>query len=151
MPSDYTVTSAPDGRVVVVLHPECKISRDEIMALLQELGFDPLKVTFVEPEQASECDNLQDTPVIFPVDDATCDLPEIGNAAQHCGNAGGQVIVVLGPGSSYEGLHPIAEKYGTQCGWSPDQLKNCISGSADAPSTSSGKPATRPGARQVDC
>jgi hypothetical protein len=151
MANDYTVIKAADGNVVVVLHRECKISRDEILALLRELGFDTASVTFLEPGEVEDCKHLSGTPVIIPVDGATCDLPELAEAGRQCGTAGGRVIVLCGPDFSYDGLHPIAEKYGTQCGWSPDQLKVRVAGQTNEPCSPSGGGKKRTGTSQVDC
>lgn len=151
MANDYTVTKAADGALIVVLHSECKISRDEILALLRELGLDTTNVTFVDPDQVAQCDGLESTPVIIPVDEATCDLPALDQAGRHCGQAGGRVIVLFGPDYPYNDLHPIADKYGTQCGWSPDQLKVRISGETDEPLSGSGAPVDRPVGREVKC
>lgn len=151
MANEYEVTVGNDGKVVVVLSPACKVGKEEILALLRELGLDASNVVFVEPDQVGECGDLHGTPVIIPVDEATCDLPELGDAGRHCGSVGGRVIVLCGPGYSYEGLHPIADKYGTQCGWAADQLTVRISGETDEPCSPSGARKKRSDAGQVVC
>lgn len=151
MAEEYNVTLGNDGKVVVMLSPACKVGKEEILALLRELGWDASNVVFVEPDQVGECGDLKKVPVIIPIDEAICDLPELNEAGRQCGNAGGHLIVLFGPGYSYEGLHPIADKYGTQCGWSADQLKDCISGEANPPRDAAGAPAERSEAREVKC
>lgn len=151
MADEYSVTMRDDGQVLVLLDAGCKIDRAEILALLQELGLDPSKVTFLEPDKVGECTDLKGAPVIIPIDEETCDLAELDNAGRHCGQAGGRVIVLFGPGYSYDGLHPTAEKYGTQCGWSSDQLRDCISGEVDTPRDGAGAPVDRAEAREVKC
>jgi hypothetical protein len=151
MTNGYTVSKGADGALIVVLHPKCKISRDEILALLRGLGFDTSKVAFIEPDQAEQCEGLEGTPVIIPIDETTCRLPELDQAGRHCGQAGGRVIVLFGPDYSHEGLHSIADKYGTQCGWSADQLSVRISGQTDQPCTPTGTSKKRTNAKQVNC
>ena len=151
MAADYEVIPGKDGVVIVVLHRACKIAREDILALLSEAGIDPAKVKFVEPEDVPDCDGLEGATVIIPVDDDTCELPELEDVGRQCGTAGGGVVVLFGPDCGYEGLHPIADKYGTQCDWSPDGLKDSISDGADAPRDSSGRPAERPDAHEVKC
>lgn len=149
--SDYDIVMGLGGRVFVLLHRGCKIAQDKILALLQELGVDASQVTFVEPDQLSDNASLEQACLIIPIDQEPCDLPEVDNAGRTCGQAGGRVVVLFGPDYSHDGLHPIAEKYGTQCGWSADQLKDCIIGGADAPRTASGAPAKRSRVGQVNC
>lgn len=140
-----------NASVIVVLHPACKISRDDILALLRELGLSTSEITFLEPDQVGECGDLNNKSIIIPIDDTTYDLPELVETGRCCGDGGGRVIVLCGPGYSYEGVHPVADKYGTQCGWSPDQLKARISGQTDELCSSSGVRKRRTGASQVDC
>jgi len=151
MSSDYQVATTQEGRIIVLLHPDCEIGRDEVLALLRELGVDASTVTFVEPDRIADCGDLEGAPVIIPIDNGSCDIPELENAARYCGDAGGRVAVLFGSGYSYEGLHPIADKYGTQCGWSIDQLRDCVFGDVDAPRDATGRPADRSEAREVKC
>lgn len=152
MADGYDVTAGKDGRIFVVLHPGCKIDKDEILALLRELGIDVTLVSFLHPDEVGECPDIGNAAVIIPIDEGTCDLPELDEAGRYCGQAGGRVVVLFGEAFPYEGLHPIAEKYGTQCGWSSDQLGSCIStDQVDSPRSASGSPVTRPGAGQVKC
>jgi hypothetical protein len=151
MATDYEVILGNDGKVIVVLHPACKITRDDILALLGEMGIDSAKVSFVEPDGLAGCGELDGSPVIIPIDNGTCELPELEGVGRQCGTAGGRVIVLFGPDCSYDGLHPIADKYGTQCDWSADRLKGCISGGVDAPRGADGTPADRPTPHEVKC
>lgn len=152
MPEDFEVREAKDGRVLVILHPACSIGRAAILALLGELGIDETAVTFIEPENSAECRELDDVPVIVPIDLTSCDAPELDEAGRACSNAGGRVIILLGETFPYKGVHPIAEKYGTQCGWSAKQLGDCLQGPAlPDPRSGDGKPLARPGPKQVKC
>lgn len=151
MTNEYTVSKGADGALIVVLHPKCGISREEILALLAGLGLDTSEVAFVEPDQAENCEGLQGVPVLIPIDEMTCNLPELDQAGRHCAQAGGRVIALFGPDYSHDGLHPIADKYGTQCGWAVDQLSVRISGQTDEPCTSTGAIKMRTSAKQVDC
>lgn len=147
MAQEYDVTVGNDGKVVVVLHPGCKIGRVEILALLEDAGFDPSQIIFLEAPEGPDCGDLSAATVIIPVDDDSGDLPELDNA----GRCSGQVVVLLGPGCSLEGLHPLARKYGTQCGWSANQLKGCVSNGGEPPRDASGDEASWDQPRQVIC
>ncbi len=151
MANEYELIPGKDGVIVVVLHPACKISKEDILALLAEMRIDPANVRFVEPEGVPGCGDLDGTPVVIPVDDGTCDLPEIVGVGRQCGTSGGRVVVLFGPECGYQGLHPVADKYGTQCDWSADRLKGCVSGGADAPRDSGGAPADRSEPHEVKC
>jgi hypothetical protein len=72
-------------------------------------------------------------------------------AGRHCGQAGGRVILVFGEAFSYEGLHPIADKFGTQCGWSAGLLGACVKSPKSAPLSSKGAQVARPKTEQVKC
>ena len=88
----------------------------------------------------------------MPIDQACYDAPEIDAAGRQCGQAGGRVIVLFGEAFPYEGLHPVAEKYGTQCGWSSDQLDALIKNpDLTPPRGGDGTPVTRPKSEQVKC
>lgn len=153
MADGFDIHELKDGRVLVVLHLACAITKEAILALLAEMGIDETAVIFLQPEEvAGHCENLGDVPVVIPVDQACCDAPELEVAGRQCGQAGGRVIVVFGENFPYEGLHPIAEKYGNQCGWSAPQLEKCANGpKATPPQSSAGKPMARPEAKQVEC
>jgi hypothetical protein len=142
-----------DGRVLVVLHPTCAITREAILALLAEMGVDGAAVIFLLPEEvAGYCIDIGDVPVVIPVDQASCEAPELDAAGRQCAQAGGRVIVLFGDDFAYEGLHPIAEKYGTQCGWSAPQLEDCANRPKSAlPLSSGGTPIARPQPKQVEC
>jgi hypothetical protein len=151
MATGYDVFTVKSGRIVVVLHPTCTISKQDILALLVEGGFDQSVVTFVEPANIIECGDLSGVPVIVPLDDAICDLPELESIGRQCGAADARVVILFGPECSYEGLHPIAEKYGTQCDWSADRIKGCVEGESEAPRDAAGERAQRSEAREVVC
>jgi hypothetical protein len=140
------------GRVVVVLHERCPIARDRILVLLAEAGVDVAEVMFLTPEEACLRDDLEDAAIVIPVSADVCDAPELEAAGSACGAQGGRVVVVFDNGFAYEGLHPIADRYGTQCGWSPDALRERLSPEADdAPSDGTGRPVRRPRGSQVKC
>jgi len=152
MPDDYEIRRMEDGRVLVVLHPTCAISKEAILALLAELGINEAAVVVLLPEEVANCNGIEDVPVVIPIDQASCDAPELDAAGRQCGQAGGRVIILFGEAFSYEGLHPIADKYGTQCGWSAIQLDACLkSPDLAAASSSGGTVVTRPEPKQVKC
>jgi hypothetical protein len=134
MTNDYSVTKGPGDQLYVLLHRGCKVARAEILALLQEAGFDPSQIIFLDAAEDVDCDALGGVPLIIPVDDESGDLPEL----DHAGRCSGRVVVLLGPGCSFEGLHPLARKYGTQCGWSADRVKRCVSNDAETPQNAAG-------------
>jgi hypothetical protein len=152
VPDDFKIQRTEDGRVLVILHPACAISKQAILALLAELGIDEATVIFLLPEETANCGDINDVPVVIPIDQASCDAPELDAVGRRCGQAGGRVIILLGEAFPYGGLHPIAEKYGTQCGWSAAQLGACV-GRTDlaSPRSSGGTPVTRPKSNQVKC
>jgi hypothetical protein len=151
MPNDFKIRRTDDGRVLVILHPSCAISKEAILALLAEVGVDEATVVFLLPEDAANCDSLDEVLVLIPVDQASCDAPELEAAGRQCGQAGGRVIIVFGESFPFEGLHPVADKYGTQCGWSADQLDACVKRPDLTPLSSGGAPVARPKSEQVKC
>lgn len=138
-------------RVIVLLHPSCSVTRDELLALLSEMGIDSAQVTIIEPADIGECGDIDGTPVIIPLDDGNCSAPELEAVARQCGAAGGRVTVLFSPDCAFEGLHPIADKYGSQCDWSAVRLKGCISGDDDNPRGATGAPTTWSEASEVKC
>ncbi len=151
MAKGYEVLVGKGGRLLVVLHRACQITKGEILALLAEAGIDPATVTFVEPEGVAECGDLGDAAVIIPLDDVACDKPELESVGRQCGTAGARVVVLFGPACSFKGLHPIADRYGTQCDWSAERLNGWIGGEEDVPRDPTGNSAKRPAAREVVC
>lgn len=152
VPDDFELRRTKDGRVFVVLHPSCAISAETILALLAQLGIDTSAVVFLAPEDAAHCDDLDGAVVLIPIDQSICDAPELDLAGRQCGQAGGRVVILFGEAFPYQGLHPVAEKYGTQCGWSAEQLDACLSGpDAVAPRNSGGLAVARPKSQQVKC
>ena len=150
--SDANDVVVEDGRVIVLTRADSTPAEDEIVALLIGCDIDPEKVTFVDPCDLEDLDDLQGVPVIVAIDQSTCEAPELEEGARHCAQAGGSVIVVFGDGFQFDGLHPIAADYGTQCGWSPEQLGPRRKADSDcAPLTPSGDPVDRSAARPVKC
>ena len=152
MEDAYNVKTSADGQVIVILHANCQISNDQVLALLREAGVDVEKAVFLGPEDALSCDDLDDSLVVIPLDAEVCDQPELEDAARHCSGAGGQVVGVFGPGFAYDSLHPIADKYGKQCGWSPNDFASCISKpESDTVLDGTGAELKRPEPKQVKC
>lgn len=152
MADGFETHEMKDGRVLVILHPSCAITREAILALLAELGVEEAAVLFVSPEEVNEhCPDVDDVPVVIPIDQTICDAPELDAAGRQCGDAGGRVIVVLDDGFRYQGLHPIAENYGTQCGWSAAQLRDCVKNPKSTARDSDGAKVNHPSATQVKC
>jgi len=152
MADGFLLKKSKNGQVFVILHHDCKISKQEIMELLSNSGVSAELISFLTLEEADSVEKLDNVPIIIPLDITVCDLPELENAARSCGSAGGQVITVFGPNFSYDGLHPIAEKYGNQCGWASDDLATCISGNkSEKPKSSTGDDVGRGKKSQVDC
>lgn len=140
------------GRVFVVVHPECAIERESILALLIAAGFDPASVSFLSPDEAADEVAIGEECTIIPVDANVTDAPELDEAAR-CRAQNGRVVVVFAEGFAPEGLHPIASKYGSQCGWSPAALREQV-GSNPAevlPEDSSGAPIGRSRSNPVNC
>ncbi len=139
-------------KVIVVILKECKISKEAIIELLRLAGIAEANIEFFDEDTLQECPDLSDTNVIIPISSEVCELPTLDEVGRHLANAGGRVVALLGDGFAYEGLHSIAEKYGTQVGWSPLRLKECISSSEPIePTGPFGAPVRRPKGRQVDC
>jgi len=139
-------------KVIVVILKECKIGKEAIIELLRLAGIAEANIEFFNEDTLLECPDLSDTAVIIPISSEVCELSTLDDVGRHLANAGGRVVALIGDGFDYEGLHPIAEKYGTQVGWSPLRIKECISSSKPIePTDPAGKPITRPKGRQVDC
>jgi len=152
MSKSFETLETRDGRIFVILHAACTASRDEILNLLGIAGIARDKVTFLEPEDVRELSEFDDATVLIPLNDQTCDVPELEDLGRQCGQAGGRVIVILEEGFTYSELHPIAEKYGTQCSWSGEDLEQCVSSKdPNGASDSEGKPVPRSGVKQVNC
>lgn len=152
MAKEYEVKMHSDGRIIVILHEECNISREEILSLIREAGLDLQRVIFLTPEDALSCETLENASVIIPLDSETCNAADLESAAQHCVNAGARIIAVFGPGFSYTALHPIADKYGTQCGWSSSALSSrIVESNTDHPLDSTDSKLKRADSKQVIC
>ena len=146
------VFSSGAGRIFVVLHPECAIDRESILALLIEAGFDLDAVSFLLPGEACEEVAAGEECTIIPIDGNVTGAPELDEAAR-CRAQSGRVVIVFAEGFAPEGLHPIAGKYGSQCGWSPAALREQIDSSSDLvpPADSSGAPIKRSRSNPVNC
>ena len=153
MADGYEVVRDGNGGVLVILHPAVAISREKILELLTQAGIDAASVVFIEPAEAIDAD-ADDRCVVVPIDQTACDNPELAEAARHCAQAGSGVVVLFGEGFEYSGLHPIAAGYGTQCGWSPEELRpRLVEGDAPsiAPTNTDGAAVNRPRSKQVNC
>ena len=147
MKDSFKVASDAKGQIFVLLHERCKIGRQEILSLLEKAGFEPSQIIFLDASDNPDFNGLGSAPLIIPVDDESGDLPEL----DHAGLCSGRVVVLLGPTCSIEGLHPLAKNYGTQCGWSVDQLKDCVSNEGKPPRAASGSDAVWDDPKQVNC
>lgn len=153
MTDDFEVVEATDGRITVILHHDAKISREAVIELLRACGVDPEKISFLEPEGAMDPTVVDESCTLVPVDGETAELPELEAAARCRAQGGGAVIVLFAEGYAPAGLHPIAAKYGTQCGWRSEELANRIGRVAgvDGPVDAGGSPVDRPAPSQVKC
>lgn len=153
MADDFEIFEDGRGSVLVMLHPDAAISREEIIKLLVQAGVDPDAIAFVEPNDVDEAD-AEGRCVVIPIDRNVADAPELVEAARGCAQSASGVVVVFGAGFEHPGLHPIAAGYGTQCGWSPTELQPCLKqdeGSGLAPTDSGGDAVDRPRPSQVNC
>lgn len=151
MATEADLPDEQDNKVIVLLHPNCSVTTDDLLALLSASGIDPAPVTIVEPADVGECGDIDCTPVIIPLDDGICNDPELETVARQCGAAGGRVTVLFSPDCTFQGLHPIADKYGTQCDWSAVRLKTCISGDVEIPHDATATPTAWSEASEVKC
>lgn len=147
MKDNFDMVGGAKRQIFVLLHPGCGIGREEVLSLFVKAGFDPSQIIFLDAADNPDCSGLGSAPLIIPVDDGSGDLPEL----DHAGRCSGRVVVLLGPTCSIEGLHPLAKKYGTQCGWSADQLKDCVSDEGSPPRDASGSDARWDDTKQVNC
>lgn len=152
MAGKFEVFSSADGRIFVILHPECGIDHERILNLLAEAGFDPATVTFLTSDEGQEAFTGGQECTIIPVDGNVANAPELEEAAR-CRAQSGPVVVVLVEGFVPDGLHPIAVKYGSQCGWSANDLRSQMTGTPDVtqPVDVSGNPVERPKSNPVKC
>ncbi|MEJ8630176.1 hypothetical protein P0F65_10665 [Sphingomonas sp. I4] len=74
MADDFEVFEDGRGSVLVMLHPDAAISRDEIIKLLVQAGADPDAITFVEPNDVDEAD-AKGQCVVIPIDRNVADAP----------------------------------------------------------------------------
>lgn len=153
MADDFEVVGGADDRITVILHHDAKISREAILELLRACGVDLEKISFLEPEEALNPAEVDDSCTLVPVDGETAELPELEEAARCRAQGGGAVVVLFGEGYAPEGLHPIAAKYGTQCGWRSEELETRVKGvpGSDNPLDAAGSPVDRPRSEQVKC
>lgn len=152
MADHFKVFSSGDGRIFVILHPACGVDRGRILDLLDEAGFDPALVTFLTPEEGQEKVAEGQECTIIPIDENVTDAVELDEAARHRAQSG-RVIVVLADGFTPDGLHRIAVKYGSQCGWSAGHLGVQITGPQNVtqPVDALGYPVERSRSDPVKC
>lgn len=152
MVENFSVIGVSPERVVVILHPICKISREEIIKLLEAAGVDVSIVEFIEPGLIENCEELSGVPIIIPVDDENLDDKTLEQAAGFCATIGGGIIVLCGDEVDDTKLHPIARMYGTQIGWSPENMSGCLTNPKQAnPKDSTGETIVRPKSNPVRC
>jgi hypothetical protein len=105
----FKVFSSGAGRVIVVIHPECTIDRDSILALLIEAGFDPASVSFLSPDEAASEVAIGEECTIIPVDGNVTGAPELDEAARQAN----MVRSAVGLRLLFESRSPAAP---TRCG-----------------------------------
>lgn len=123
MSEDYKVFKQAGGKITIVLHPTCEITKEDILILLGKCGFKEKDIFFILSDDLNSEYEFNDQTIILPLDENVHDNPELEQTAMHCANGGGTLVTLLGTAVSYDGLHPIAEKYGTQCNWDAVELK----------------------------
>lgn len=150
----YKTGKTFNGRVLVLRHPACTIPKDEILGLLQSASVDVTTVLFVEPTAIHENDiDPGNDRCLIPVDAEACEDLTIVNAGRQCAQSGCPVVVVFAEGFAYQGLHPVANGYGTQCGWSAGDVRDRLTGIVEiaTPVDASGSPIDREDVNQVKC
>lgn len=153
MADDFEVYEDGRGGVLVILHPDAAISREDVIELLVASGVNREAIAFVEPRDVGDAE-VDDRCVVIPIDANVANDPELAEAARLCAQSSSGVVVVLGQDFDHPALHPIADGYGTQCGWSPAELRPCLEqdeGSVPPPRDSAGGAVDRPRPSQVNC
>lgn len=142
----------PKSKVVVFVRRGCSVNEAEIKKLLSDAGLD--QEDFViehDDSHITELDPIGLTLVVM-IDKHVCDDEELEAITRKLSSAGSTVIAVFADDFEYQGMHPIAEKYGTQCAWSPTELAEKISATTQStPTDTTGSRVRRADAKQVDC
>ena len=114
-------------RMIVTLPNDTETTLKEFEQLLSE--------TDLEVDELVECalaeelneDMLKDATMVVILDNPSETDSDVEDFARKCANTGAPVVVLLGPNTNFEGIHPIADSFGTQCPWTPEQLLNKVS------------------------
>lgn len=140
-------------KVVVLIQDVCKITHEQVEQLLKDakLDVDEEVVIATNLDEISKLD-VDGHPLLLIIDDQNCNDTEAEQIARQAAAAGAKVFVIFGEGFDFVGLHPIAKKYGTQCGWSAKEISDKISAEDDnSPTDTTGEPQTRVRPDQVKC
>ncbi len=121
-------------RVVIMLHSRCGVDRGALESLLKAAGVEE-EIVFVEPETACVMEDLAGTTIVVPIDEAVEGAPDLEDGCCCAANGGGTVVVLISPGFDVVGMHRLAQDYGAQSLWRPDDLRHCLEGDgAERPS-----------------
>jgi hypothetical protein len=154
MVDGYEAVITKSGRVLVLRHPDCTIPQDAILDLLRSAGVDVITVLFAELTTILDNDiDPNNDRCLIPIDAKVCEDPSILDAGRQCAQSGCPVVVVFAEGFEYQGLHPVANGYGTQCGWSADDLRDRLTGLIETatPVDAFGSAIKREDVNQVKC
>lgn len=135
--ADAVPTPAPRRRMFLVLLAGCGVEKETVLALLVQAGLAVEDVEIIALDDLLQRDDIDDAVVLVPVDAAVCDAPELDQLGRQCGSAGADFVILLAPEFHFPRLHPVTEKWGTQCGWSVRDLAACLPQGGTAPPRSS--------------
>lgn len=140
------------SKVAVFVRSGCSVNEADIKRLLSDAGLD--QEDFViehDDSHITELDPIGLT-LLVVIDEHVCDDKELEAITRKFSSASSTVIAVFADDFEYQGMHPIAEKYGTQCAWSPTELAEKINAPTQSPPTdTTGSRVRRADAKQVDC
>lgn len=138
--------------LVIFNQKDCNVSDEELEELIDQLEAEIDKPTIITDEQQLDEVMSSDCTLIVIVDHTNCESDDLDRLVMRFASNGSNVILVFAKNFEYEGLHPIAEKYGTQCGWSSSELSEKIDDPISSePTDSSTAAAKRKDASQVSC
>lgn len=139
-------------KVVIFVHEDSEVADEEVMQLLDQLEIQIENPVIVNNEEQLADAMSPESILIVIIDHVTCESEDIDGMVMRVASNSADVILVFANNFEYEGLHPIAEKYGTQCGWSPIELSEKIGDPVSSiPTDSSAAAATRKDPKQVSC
>ena len=150
MPKSPRNPLEPKG--VIVVREGCAVSEEHVQKLLSDAGLDLADFAIEDDDSCLTELDPTDLPVVVVIDETVCDDEELEVIARRFASAGASIIAVFARQFEYEGMHPIAEKYGTQCAWSPMELAEKIKNpQQSAPTDTTGSHVERARAKQVNC